>query len=58
MYIKPYGEVDVCGKGPSLNVRKMAIRAIWYSPTFAKTRLKIMRCRKPCLMLCFPRIGL
>lgn len=57
IYVKPYGEVDVCGKGPSLNVRDMSIKKIWYSLRFAKTRLKMTSCKKPCLMLCFPRIS-
>lgn len=57
MYVKPNGDVDVCGKGPSLNVRKMGIKSIWYSPQFAKARLKIATCKKPCLMLCFPRMN-
>jgi MoaA/NifB/PqqE/SkfB family radical SAM enzyme len=57
MYIKPYGEVDVCGKGPNLNVRNYHIKEIWYSPNFFKTRLLIRKCRRPCLMLCFPRLG-
>ncbi|MDI6826349.1 MAG: radical SAM protein [Candidatus Aenigmarchaeota archaeon] len=56
MYIKPNGYVDICGKGPSLNVRDHNIKEIWYSLTFAKTRLLIRKCRRPCLMLCFPRI--
>lgn len=56
MYIKPNGDVDVCGKGPELNVRKYSIKKIWYSLNFMKTRLKIMKCDRPCLMLCFPRI--
>jgi len=56
MYIKPNGDVDVCGKGPSLNVKNHSIKEIWYSPTFAKTRLLIRKCKRPCLMLCFPRI--
>ncbi|MEM5853481.1 MAG: radical SAM protein [Candidatus Aenigmatarchaeota archaeon] len=58
MYVKPNGDVDVCGKGPSLNVRKFSIKKIWYSLNFMKTRLKIMKCNRPCLMLCFPRIVL
>jgi len=58
MYIKPNGDIDVCGKGPSLNVREMSIKKIWYSLNFAKTRFKIMKCTRPCLMLCFPRIDL
>lgn len=57
MYVKPGGEVDVCGKGPSLNVRDHSIKSIWYSLNFAKTRLKVARCNRPCLMLCFPRIS-
>ena len=56
MYVKPNGEVDVCGKGPSLNVRERSIKEIWFSPTFAKTRLLIRKCRRPCLMLCFPKV--
>ena len=56
MYIKPNGDVDVCGKGPSLNVRKYSIKKIWYSLAFFKTRLLIRKCKRPCLMLCFPRI--
>lgn len=58
MYVKPNGDVDVCGKGPSSNVRDMNIRKIWYSLRFAKARFKIATCKKPCLMLCFPRISL
>jgi MoaA/NifB/PqqE/SkfB family radical SAM enzyme len=57
MYIKPNGEVDVCGKGPSLSVRDYSIREIWLSPKFAKTRLFIHKCRRPCLMLCFPKVN-
>jgi len=56
LYVKPNGDVDVCGKGPSLNVRKNSIKKIWYSLNFIKTRFNIMRCKRPCLMLCFPRI--
>ncbi|MCD6371538.1 MAG: radical SAM protein [Candidatus Aenigmarchaeota archaeon] len=58
MYIKPDGTVDVCGKGPSLNVREHSLKAIWHSLEFMKTRLKVIRCKRPCLMLCFPRIKL
>ena len=57
MYVKPNGDVDVCGKGPSLNVRDYSIREIWFSPSFLKTRLMVRKCRRPCLMLCFPKIN-
>lgn len=57
MYVKPNGEVDVCGKGPSLDVRNHGIKEIWFSLRFAKTRLLIRRCKRPCLMLCFPKIN-
>lgn len=57
MYVKPNGEIDVCGKGPSLSVRKHSIKEIWFSPQFAKARLLIQRCKRPCLMLCFPQIN-
>lgn len=60
MYIKPNGEVDVCGKGPSfdwrpMNVKERNIRSIWRSFNFFVTRLKIKRCQRPCLMLCFEK---
>ncbi len=58
LYINPYGYADVCGKGPSLSVRKYSLKKIWFSHVFLKTRIKIKRCKRPCLMLCFPRISL
>ncbi|MFP4117169.1 MAG: radical SAM/SPASM domain-containing protein [Candidatus Aenigmatarchaeota archaeon] len=62
MYIKPNGEVDVCGKGPSfesreMNVKDRDIKDIWRSFNFFITRLKIKNCKRPCLMLCFPKIN-
>ena len=63
MYIKPNGEVDVCGKGPSfdsspMNVKEKSIKEIWRSLNFFITRLKIKNCKRPCLMLCFPKVSL
>jgi len=60
MHIKPNGEVDVCGKGPSfscrpMNVKDKNIKRIWHSFNFFVTRLRIARCQRPCLMLCFDR---
>ncbi len=62
MYVKPNGNVDVCGKGPSFNLRPMnvkdrGIKEIWRSINFFITRLKIKVCDRPCLMLCFPKIN-
>ncbi len=58
LYIKPNGIVDICGKGPFLNVKEHSLRYIWYSINSFATRIKIMKCKRPCLMLCFPRITL
>ncbi|MFB6088289.1 MAG: radical SAM/SPASM domain-containing protein [Candidatus Aenigmatarchaeota archaeon] len=62
MYIKPNGNVDVCGKGPSfdlrpMNVKERSIKGIWRSINFFITRLKIKNCKRPCLMLCFPKVS-
>lgn len=62
MYVKPNGNVDVCGKGPSFDFRKMnvkekSIKKIWRSLNFFITRLKIKSCDRPCLMSCFPKIS-
>lgn len=62
MYVKPNGNVDVCGKGPSfdmrpMNVKERGIKEIWRSINFFVTRLKIKTCDRPCLMLCFPKIS-
>lgn len=61
MYIKPNGDVDVCGKGPNfdfrpMNVKERGVKEIWRSINFFITRLKIKNCNRPCLMLCFPKI--
>lgn len=62
MYIKPNGNVDVCGKGPSFNIRpmnvkEMSIKKIWCSLNFFITRLKVKICDEPCLMVCFPKVN-
>lgn len=56
MYINSFGFVDVCAKGPKVNVREASIRSIWRSLRFYHTRLKIRGCKTPCLYTCFKRI--
>ncbi|MFC1890446.1 radical SAM/SPASM domain-containing protein [Thermodesulfobacteriota bacterium] len=56
MYINSFGFVDVCAKGPKVNIRETPIRSIWRSARFYRTRLKIRRCKTPCLYTCFKRI--
>lgn len=62
MYIKPNGNVDVCGKGPSYDIRPMNVKdknlkEIWRSINFFWTRLKVKMCDEPCLMVCFPKVN-
>ncbi|MDI6826348.1 MAG: radical SAM protein [Candidatus Aenigmarchaeota archaeon] len=54
--IDPYGNISVCGLGPNLNVNDGNINNLWNSKEYKKTRFKIKRCKRPCLMLCYERL--
>ena len=55
--IDPYGNINLCGLGPNLNVKKMSLKKIYYSNEFKKTRTLIKHCKRPCLMLCYDKLN-
>ena len=56
--IDPYGNVNVCGFGPNLNVREKNIKELWNDRKYKRTRMLIKRCKRPCFMLCYERLDL
>lgn len=56
--IDPYGDISICGFGPSINVRDGNIEELWKSEEFRQTRKKIKNCSRPCLMLCYRKASL
>jgi len=56
--IDPYGNINICGIGPNLNVIGKDLRKIWKSKEYKRTRILIKKCKRPCLMLCWQKIGL
>jgi len=55
--IDPYGNISVCGLGPNLNMNDGNLIDLWNSEEFKKTRFKIKRCKRPCLMLCYEKLN-
>jgi len=55
--IDPYGNVNICGLGPGLNIRDMKTHELWKSEKFKKTRELIKKCNMPCLMLCYDKLN-
>jgi hypothetical protein len=58
MNIDACGDLNVCGFGPWLNVRRKNLKELWFDKEYKKTRMRIKRCTKPCLMLCYEKINL
>ena len=56
--IDPYGNINVCGLGPNVNIRGKKLKEIWKSKQYKRTRILIKRCRRPCLMLCYEKLDL
>jgi MoaA/NifB/PqqE/SkfB family radical SAM enzyme len=56
--IDSYGNINICGLGPNLNVRGNKLKNLWRSKDYNQTRTLIQKCRRPCLMLCYDRIDL
>jgi MoaA/NifB/PqqE/SkfB family radical SAM enzyme len=56
--IDPYGNVNICGLGPNLNIRDDKIKNLWKSEKYKQTRILIKKCKRPCLMLCYEKIEL
>ncbi len=54
--IDPYGNINICGLGPNLNVRDAPLRELWTHDEFKKTRIKIKDCKVPCMMLCYEKL--
>ncbi len=55
--IDPYGNINICGLGPNLNVKNESLRKIWKSKKYKMTRILIKKCKKPCLMLCYEKLN-
>jgi len=55
--VNPYGNINVCGYGPNLNVRDMPLEKIWKHKRYKMTRILIKRCKRPCLMLCYEKLN-
>lgn len=56
MNIDPYGNINICGLGPNLNVRDAPLKGLWRHNEYKKTRVKIKNCKIPCLMLCYEKL--
>lgn len=54
--IDPYGNINICGLGPNLNVREAPLEELWKHKRYKQTRVKIKNCKLPCLMLCYEKL--
>jgi MoaA/NifB/PqqE/SkfB family radical SAM enzyme len=52
------GNLNICGFGPWLSVRGKSLKELWFDREYRKTRIRIKRCSKPCLMLCYEKMNL
>jgi MoaA/NifB/PqqE/SkfB family radical SAM enzyme len=57
MNIDPYGNLNVCGLGPNVNVKDGKLESLWKSEKFKKTRILIKNCKRPCMMLCYEKLN-
>jgi MoaA/NifB/PqqE/SkfB family radical SAM enzyme len=57
MNIDPYGNLNVCGLGPNLNVKEGELESLWKSEKYKKTRILIKKCKRPCMMLCYEKLN-
>jgi len=55
--IDPYGNINVCGLGPNLNINDGKIQELWNNEEYKKTRELIKKCERPCLMLCYDKLN-
>jgi MoaA/NifB/PqqE/SkfB family radical SAM enzyme len=56
--IDPYGNINVCGLGPNLNVKNFSnLTELWKHKKYKLTRIKIKNCKRPCLMLCYEKLN-
>jgi len=54
--IDPYGNINICGLGPNLNVKDTPLKRLWKHKNYKKTRVRIKNCKIPCLMLCYEKL--
>lgn len=54
--IDPYGNINICGLGPNLNVRNAPLKKLWRHKKYKETRVRIKSCKVPCLMLCYEKL--
>lgn len=54
--IGPYGDINICGLGPNLNVRNARLKELWKHKKYKEARIRIKKCRVPCLMLCYEKL--
>lgn len=58
IHIDPYGDIDICGFGSSLNVRNKNLKNVWWSERYKSIRKNIKNCNRPCLLLCYRKLDL
>ncbi|MCD6371718.1 MAG: radical SAM protein [Candidatus Aenigmarchaeota archaeon] len=56
--INPYGFINVCGLGPNINVKEGRLKKLWKDKRYKLTRIRIKKCKRPCLMLCYEKLNL
>jgi len=57
MNIDPYGNLNVCGLGPNVNIKGKKLESLWKSEKYKQTRILIKKCKRPCLMLCYEKLN-
>ncbi|MFP4117170.1 MAG: radical SAM/SPASM domain-containing protein [Candidatus Aenigmatarchaeota archaeon] len=58
VHIDPYGNIDLCGFGPNINVRNKKLKEVWRGDDYRMLRKKVKKCEKPCLLLCYRKLDL
>jgi MoaA/NifB/PqqE/SkfB family radical SAM enzyme len=57
MNIDPYGRIGICNLGPNIDVRGKNLPKLWKSEEYRKLRQLIKKCKRPCMMLCYEKLG-
>jgi len=55
--IDPYGNLNICGLSPNLNIKDGKLQELWNSEEYKKTRELIKGCEMPCMMLCYDKLN-
>jgi MoaA/NifB/PqqE/SkfB family radical SAM enzyme len=56
--IDPYGVISICSYGPNINVIGKNMDNVWENRKYRLTRIRIKKCKMPCMMLCYQRFSL